>query len=96
MMKLMPTLWEGSPAKVDKGMGAMAVYMYSLKKRPYTVMIIMNDSTQINSPPMSVTAHRGMDSKNPASSTAVMISVGSTVSCGAPNPPAVMMEDTTP
>ena len=74
----------------------MAVYIYSLKKRPYTVIIMMKDSTQINRPPIRVTAHSGMDSKNPASSTAVTISVGSTVGDGVPKPPAVMMEETTP
>ena len=31
---LLPMLWVGSPAKVDSGMGAMAVYIYILKKRP--------------------------------------------------------------
>ena len=50
-----------------------------MKNLPYTDIIIMNDSTVMNSPPMSVTAHRGMLSKKPQSSTAVTISVGNTV-----------------
>ena len=33
----------------------------------------------MNRPPISVTAHKGIDSKNPQSSTAVTISCGSTV-----------------
>ena len=33
----------------------------------------------MNSPPISVTAHKGIDSKKPQSSTAVIISCGSTV-----------------
>ena len=47
-------------------------------------------------PPIKVTAHNGMDSKNPASSTAVTISVGKMVSVGEPKPPALMMVETTP
>jgi glutamate racemase len=77
----------GSPAKLDSGIGAMAVYIYILKKRPYTERIMMNDSTQMNSPPMSVTAHRGIDSKKPQSSTAVTISCESTVAVGNRSPP---------
>lgn len=37
--------------------------LYSLKNRPYTVIIIMKERTVINSPPISVTAHNGMLSK---------------------------------
>ena len=89
-------LWVGSPAKADSGTGAMAVYRYSLKNRPYTVIIITKESTVISSPPISVTAHNGMDSKKPQSSTAVMISVGRTAVCTEPNPAADMMVDTNP
>ena len=32
--KLLPTCCVGSPAKVDKGIGAMAVYKYNLKNLP--------------------------------------------------------------
>lgn len=38
----LPTDWLGSPAKVDRGMGASAVYMYILKNLPYTASIMMN------------------------------------------------------
>ena len=44
-----------------------------------TLDSVIDDSTVMNSPPMSVTAHRGMLSKKPQSSTAVTISVGNTV-----------------
>ena len=54
------------------------------------------DSTQMNSPPISVTAQRGMLSKKPQSSMAVTISAGRTVDCGAPKPAAFIMDDTTP
>ena len=64
----------------------MAVYIYILKNLPYTDRIMMNDSTQMNRPPISVTAHKGIDSKKPQSSTAVTISVGSMVACGDPKP----------
>ena len=50
----------------------------------------------MNRPPISVTAHKGMDSKNPQSSTAVMISCGSTVACGLPKPAEFMIVLTTP
>ena len=51
----------------------------------------MNDSTQMNRPPISVTAHRGMLSKKPQSSMALMMVFGNTVSCGAPKPAAPMI-----
>ena len=86
----------GSPAKAERGTGASAVYIYILKKRPYTLRIITKDSTQMNRPPISVTAHNGMDSKKPQSSTAVMISCGSTVACGLPNPAEFIIVLTTP
>ena len=62
-MKLTPILCVGSPAKDDKGIGAIAVYIYSLKNLPYTVSIITKDSTHIKREPISVTAHNGIDSK---------------------------------
>ena len=46
----------------------------------------MNDITVMNSPPMSVTAHSGMLSKNPHSSTLVINSGGKTVCCGVEKP----------
>ena len=55
------------------------MYIYSLKNRPYTVIIIMKERTVINSPPISVTAHNGMLSKNPHSSIVVIISEGRVV-----------------
>ena len=48
----------------------------------------MNDKIHTNRPPISVTAHSGIDSKNPQSSIAVTISVGSTVVADEPNPAA--------
>ena len=53
--------------------------LYSLKNRPYTVIIIMNDKTVINSPPIRVTAHNGILSKNPQLSMVVTISAGKVV-----------------
>ena len=50
----------------------------------------------MNSPPINVTAHRGMLSKKPQSSMAVTISAGRTVDCGAPKPAAFIMDDTMP
>ena len=41
--------------------------MYSRKNRPYTLMIITNDSTVMNNDPRIVTAHSGMLSQNPTS-----------------------------
>lgn len=34
-MNDLPMFCEGSPAKVERGTGANAVYIYNLKKRPY-------------------------------------------------------------
>lgn len=50
----------------------------------------------MNRPPMSVTAHSGILSKKPQSSTAVTISLGKTVCCAAPKPAACMMVEITP
>ena len=69
----------GCPAKEDSGTGAMAVYIYILKNLPYTVNMIMKDSTVTKSDPMIVTAQRGMLSKNPQSSMASTISWGRVV-----------------
>jgi len=68
--KALPILWLGSPAKEARGTGAIAVYKYSLKNLPYTDRIIMKESTVMNNPPMSVTAHSGMLAKKPQSSIA--------------------------
>ena len=46
----------------------------------------MNDITVMNSPPMSVTAHSGMLSKNPHSSMLVINSDGYNVCCGVEKP----------
>ena len=46
----------------------------------------MKLNTVMNSPPISVTAHSGILSKNPQSSTAFIISSGNTVSSVLPNP----------
>ena len=45
---------------------------------------------------MSVTAHSGMLSKKPQSSTAVTISDGRTVACGVPKPAAFIIDEITP
>ena len=83
-MKLIPILCVGSPAKDDRGIGAIAVYIYSLKNLPYTVSIITKDSIHINREPIKVTAHSGIDSKKEQASTAVTISAGRVVPCGVP------------
>lgn len=75
-----------SPAAAASGIGEIAVYIYNLKNLPYTVKIITNDSIVMNIDPNSVTAHKGIDSKNPVLLTASMISCGSTVSLDTPNP----------
>ena len=62
------------PAAAASGIGEMAVYIYNLKNLPYTVKIITNDNIVINMDPNSVTAHKGIDSKNPVLLTASMIS----------------------
>ena len=67
----------GSPANVDMGMGAIAVYIYNLNRRLYTVRIMMNASTVMNRPPSRVTAHRGMLSQKPTLLILSMISCGS-------------------
>ena len=77
-------------------MGAIAVYIYSLKNRPYTVKIIMKESTHTNRPPIKVTAHNGIDSKNPQSSIAVIMSAGRTVGDGVPKPAADMILEMIP
>ena len=78
--KLLPTFCVGSPANVESGIGAIAVYKYNLKNLPYTFIIIINDKTVITKPPINVTAHNGIDAKNPQSSIASIIDVGNTVS----------------
>ena len=72
-------------------MGAIAVYIYSLKNLPYTLIIIMNDITVINSPPISVTAHNGMLSQKPQFSIAVTILSGNTVSVADATPDEVII-----
>ena len=53
-------------------------------------------STHTNRPPISVTAQSGILSKNPQSSIAVTISVGSMVVVAVPNPAEFMMVLMTP
>ena len=72
-------------------MGASAVYIYSLKNLPYTVIIRIKDITVINRPPISVTAHNGIDSKNPQLSMVSTISCGKVVCCGFPKPAAFII-----
>lgn len=50
----------------------------------------------MKSPPISVTAHNGILSKNPQSSTAVTISCGNTVCAAEPKPAAFIMVDIKP
>lgn len=50
--------------------------LYSLKKRPYTVRIIIKESTRINRLPRMVTSHNGILARKPTSSMAVWISPG--------------------
>ena len=52
--------------------------------------------TVIKSPPINVTAHRGILSKNPQSSTASMISSDKTVSSVLPNPAVCIIVLVTP
>ena len=56
----------------------------------------MKLSTVINSPPIKVTAHKGIDSKNPQLSTAVIISCGNTVVVAPPKLADVIIVDITP
>ena len=51
---------------------------------------------ETRSPPMSVTAHKGILSKKPQLSTASMISCGRTVCCAVPKPAAFIMVETRP
>ena len=86
----------GSPAKLDMGIGAIAVYMYNLNIRLYTVRIIMNASTVMNSPPISVTAHRGILSQNPTWLILSMIYCGSAASLFPDSPDLMMIVETIP
>ena len=52
LRKLFATFCVGSPATVESGIGAIAVYKYNLKNLPYTVKIMIKDKTVINSPPI--------------------------------------------
>jgi hypothetical protein len=81
----------GSPAKEARGTGAIAVYIYSLKNRPYTVIIMMKLSTVMNRPPSSVTAHKGIDAKKPVLLIASFMLSGSTVLFAPANPAAVII-----
>ena len=56
----------------------------------------MKDNTVINSPPINVTAHNGIDSKNPHFSTAVINYCGKVVLVVPPSPDAVIIVDITP
>jgi hypothetical protein len=96
LIKFFPTDWEGSPAKVEMGMGAMAVYIYSLNILPYTVRIMIKDSTVIRRLPSSVTIHKGMDSSIPTDSIFSTISAGSSVTPPFVIPDCAMIVDTIP
>ncbi|OQB54473.1 MAG: hypothetical protein BWX99_02035 [Deltaproteobacteria bacterium ADurb.Bin151] len=89
-------LWLGSPAKEARGTGAIAVYKYNLKNRPYTDIIIMKDNTVMNRPPMSVTAHNGMLSQKLQFSMACTMVSGKTDSVVVPKPALLMMVEIIP
>ena len=95
-MNDLPTFWLGSPAKVERGTGARAVYIYSLKNLPYTVIIRIKDIMVINRPPISVTAHKGILSKKPQLSMVSTISCGKVVCCAEENPAAVIIVEIVP
>ena len=86
----------GSPAKLDMGIGAIAVYMYNLNIRLYTVRIIMNASTVMNRLPSRVTAHRGMLSQKPTVLILSIISCGSVAPLLPDRPDCEMMVATIP
>ena len=73
-MKVNAVFCVDSPAVAASGIGEIAVYIYILKNRPYTVKIMMNESIVMNMDPRRVTAHRGIDSRKPVLFTASMIS----------------------
>ena len=77
-------------------MGAMAVYIYSLNILPYTVRIMIKDSTVIRRLPSSVTIHKGMDSSIPTDSIFSTISAGSSVTPPFVIPDCAMIVDTIP
>ena len=56
----------------------------------------MKDNTVMNKPPISVTAHRGIDSKNPQLSIVSIISAGKVVCVAEPKPAAVIMVEIVP
>ncbi len=58
--------------------------------------MMINDSTVMNRLPISVTAQRGMLSKNPQSSIAVTIALGNFVLLTVPMPEARIIVDITP
>ena len=78
------------------GIGAIAVYIYNLNRRLYTVRIIINASTVMNRPPSRVTAHKGMLSQNPTLLILSMISCGSVVPLLPDSPDFVIMVETIP
>lgn len=89
-------LLEGCPAKLARGMGAIAVAMKTLKNRLYTVRIITRDSTQMNREPKRVTAHRGILSRKPTSSMTATISSGRAVAVAPVRPEEDRMVSTIP
>ena len=64
--------------------------MYNLKKRLYTVSINTKERTVINTAPNSVTAHNGIESKNPTFDNAFVTSSGIIVSVDVPKLTVVM------
>ena len=75
---------------------ALSDALYSLKNLPYTVSIITKDSTHTSKLPMSVTAHRGIDSQKPQSSIVCIILCGRYVAPFPLRPEAAMIFDMTP
>ena len=73
------------------------MYIYILKNRPYTDIIIMNDKTVINRLPIMVTSHKGMLAQNPTFSIADSIVDGNdTLAPPMPPIPAVTCVTTPP
>ena len=85
------------PRKAGQGDGEIAVNIYNLNRRLYTVRIITKDSTVMNRPPKRVTAHRGIGVPKVYPWLILsMISWGSAVPLLPDRPDVVMMVDTIP
>lgn len=77
-------------------MGARAVAIKILKKRPYTVSIMTRDSAQIKRLPKSVTIQRGMLSQKPTLVIASITVCGRSVAISGVRPEYDIMVDIAP